>query len=322
MSRTRKNAPAALGCVLATLAMLPGTAVAWNSGTHAYIARELQKKTGQIVDPQAMRNRMYGANGPDLFNYSFGDPYFAIADYLHEYYAPDATLRVWKSAKDIGDASLVEYAYGFVSHDNAFGADTTAHIAAITGGVKQGYVIAKAALLAQELQALFAQQQIEMPAEQVSLGAHVLVEAAVDLLVQAELDPNIGLELLDAVSGADARIGELLAAAYGEPLAEYFPGGKPQAEEIIKATEAAFRMIESQYAYSLVMSRPDAFGPLAEFNAALAAQLFGMPAETLVPLVTYGIGQAILLVQPDFQREIFATIGWVNGNLGSRSVSP
>ncbi len=322
MSRMSKRMLLAVACVAATTAMVPRSAVAWNAGTHAYIAAEIQKKAGRVVDPQLLVNRRYGANGPDLFNYGFGQPWLTIADYLHEYITSDATLRLWDAALQTGDAALIEYAYGFVSHDNAFGADRTAHIEAVTGGVKEGYVIAKAALLAERLQAVFAQMQIEMPAAQVQLGAHVLVESAVDLLVQERLDPGIGVELLEAVDGADPRIADLLAAAYGEPLAQYFPGGEPQAEAAIGGMESYFRNIERQYAQALATSSVDAFGPLASFNSALAEKLFGMPAASLHPIVMYGIGQAIALVEPDFQREIFATIGWVNGNLSSRGVSP
>ncbi len=318
---TTKNSSLALACALA-LAALPGTAAAWNAGTHAYVAGALQKKTGETVDPQVLRNRMYGANGPDVFNYAFGEPFFTIADYLHEYLTPDATLRLWEAARATGDANLVEYAYGFVSHDNAFGADTSAHGEAITGGVKQGYVVAKAAILAGVLRAICAQQGIDIPAAQLELGAHVLVEAAVDLLVQAQLDPELGVKLLDAVENADPGIGHLLAAAYKGPLAEYFPGGEPEAAATIVYVESQFRGIERWYAGALAASRPDAFGPLAQFNAAIAEQLFRLPAAVLYPIVQVAIGQAMTLVQDDFQREIFATIGWVNGNLSSRGVSP
>src|SRR6266511_579709 len=297
----------AIACALA-LTTAPGTALAWNAATHAYIAGALHKKAGQTADPQLLRNRMYGANGPDVFNYAFGQPFFTIADYLHEYVTPDATLRAWDAARTSGDANLIAYAYGFVSHDNAFGADTTAHVEAITGAVKQGYVIAKAALLAQALRAVLAQQQMDLPEDQLLLGAHVLVEAAVDLLVQAQLDPEIGVKLRDAVDLADPRIGDLLAAAYRAPLARYFAGGEAEAAATIVYVESQFRGIEHQYAEALAASRPDAFGPLAQFNAALAERLFDMPAAALYPLVEFGVGQAMTLVQDDFQREIFATI--------------
>lgn len=321
MTLTTKSFSAAIACALA-LAVLPGTAAAWNAGTHAYIAAELQKKAAPDADPQLLMNRMYGANGPDFVNYAFRPPFFAIADYLHEYFAPDVTLRVWDAARANGDPNLLAYASGFVSHDNAFGADTTAHIEAMTSGVKQGYVIEKAALLAEALGAVLAQQQVEIPKEQLLLGAHVLVEAAVDLLVQAQLDHEIGLKLRDAALGADPRIGELLAAAYAEPLSEYFPGGEAEAAATLVFVESQFRAIEVQYAGALAASSVDSYAPLAQFNTMLAAALFGLPPSALYPVVDYGIGQAMALVKDDFQREIFATIGWVNGNLRSRGVSP
>jgi hypothetical protein len=304
------------------LATLPCAALAWNAGTHAYIAGELHKKGGGAADPQLMRDRLYGANGPDLFNYAFGEPFFSIASYLHEYVTPDATLELWDKAQEMSDPELIAYAYGFVSHDNAFGADTTAHIDAVTGGVKQGYVIEKAAILAGELQEVLREQGVVVTAAQVQTGAHVLVEAAVDLLVQAQLDPQIGAKLLDAVNGADADVDLLLAAAYRKPLAGYFAGGEAEAAATIVYVESQFRAIERQYAEALAASRPESFAPLAQFNAAQAAQLFRMPAAALYPVVTWGLGRGIALAQDDFQREIFATIGWVNGNLSSRGVSP
>jgi hypothetical protein len=44
-----KRASVAIACALA-FATLPGTAVAWNAGTHAYIAGELQKKAAPSAD--------------------------------------------------------------------------------------------------------------------------------------------------------------------------------------------------------------------------------------------------------------------------------
>lgn len=306
----------------AALTAAPRASLAWNAGTHAYVVSELQQKYDLPADPQLARDRIYGSSGPDVFNYGLVDPFPTLADYLHEVPAPDATLRLWDVARTTGDAGLAAFAYGFVSHDEGFGADTSAHVRAITGGVKQGYVVAKAAILAAELRAILAQQGLDLPAAKVELGAHVLVEAAVDLLVQAQLDPSVGAKLLDAVDGANPEVGYLLAAAYREPLARYFAGGEAEAAATIVYVESQFRAIEHQYALALAGSRPDAFVPLAQFNAGLAERLLGMPAAALYPLVAHGIGRGMQLVQDDFQREIFATIGWVNGNLASRGVSP
>jgi hypothetical protein len=307
----------------ATFTLLPCTALAWNAGTHAYVAGHLlHRKAPPVAELQLMRDRMYGSNGPDLFNYAFSEPYFTIADYLHEYVTPDATLLLWKKARASHDPELLAYAQGFVSHDNAFGADATAHIDGLTRPGKQGYVIEKATLLAAELQALLEQNGVSLTAEQVQTGAHVLVEAAVDLLVQAQLDPQIGAKLLDATQNADPGAGLILVTAYQKPLAQYFEGGAPEAAATIQYTESVFRSINVLYAQALAASRPEDYAPLTQFNAGLAAQLFGLPSEAVVPIVSYGIGRAMQLARDDFAWEMLATIAWVNWNLAARNVLP
>ncbi len=307
---------------------LPSAALAWNAGTHAYVASHLLHRPARHgAEPQLQRDRLYGSNGPDLFNYAFGEPYFTIADYLHEYATPNATLRVWNAARRSHDPELIAYAQGFVSHDNAFGVDYTAHLDALTRPGKEGYVIAKAAVLAVELDALLKQSGMSLSDTQVQTGAHVLVEAAVDLLVQAKLDPLLGVKLLDATQNADPGIDLLLATAYKDPLAQYF-GGKTQAAAAIVSMELAFREINVQYAQALAASSPESFADMAGFNTTLAHQLFQLPLpppgypDPVLQLVTWGIARGMELTRDDFQWEILATIVWVNWNLGARDVLP
>jgi hypothetical protein len=313
-----KNAFVALVCAAAVLATIPSTALAWNAGTHAYIASELNKKSG-LTDRQLLVNRLYGSNGPDLFNYAFSQPYLTLADYLHDYIVPDVPLALWNAAVASGDPALIEYGYGFASHDNTWGADATAHRDAITGDLREGYAVAKGKILAEVLRAALAQQQIVVPEDKLQLAAHVLTEIAVDLQVKKNLDPDIGAKLLGAVDGADPRIGGLLATAYAPAFAPYL-GGEAQAAGAIQAMEQIFRGI--LHSYAVALSQQDAFLPVAAWTAVLAESLLGMPAAMLQPLVVFGLDQATALTAPDYQREIFATIGWVNGNLSSRAVSP
>lgn len=300
---------------LALAALLPAPALAWNAGTHVYVAKELNKEAGR-ADAADLAERLYGANSPDLFNYDFSEPAFTIADYLHEYTDDDAALRLWNAAEEGGDAALLAFAYGVASHDNAYGADSTAHWDAVTSGVEQGYVIAKAALLQPGL----AQLLPGAPPETLALASHLLVELAVDALVAEELDPAIGEDLLASLE-VDAPVGALLAAAYAEHLAPLFGGG-PVGEAYAAATIAAYEQYHRTVIlpmYGQALAAPDPFLGLAGWAQAAAATFLGV--ELSEAQAQTALAGAMQLCARDYRRELFATIGRVNGHLSSRGIA-
>ena len=129
----------------AVIAVALGTAVfvtpalSWEKGTHLYIADKLKKQGG--MNPSNM-DEMYGAMAPDIFNYVFDLPaevYAWLYDQTHHQY-----INMWKAVKWGYEKPL---AFGFVSHNDTWGADRTAHHLALTTGLNEGYIITKANLL-------------------------------------------------------------------------------------------------------------------------------------------------------------------------------
>ncbi|MCX7975309.1 MAG: hypothetical protein N3B16_12560 [Candidatus Aminicenantes bacterium] len=55
------------------------SALAWEKGTHAFIADKLKKADGPYNIEE-----MYGAMAPDVFNYLFSLPRILYRDYLHD----------------------------------------------------------------------------------------------------------------------------------------------------------------------------------------------------------------------------------------------
>lgn len=307
---SRKSTFIAIACASAIVAAVPGTALAWHAGTHAYVADQLRKSGA--VGGEASLARLYGANGPDLFNYSFAEPYRTAADYLHDSLGENAAERLWSVAVQGGDPVLMEYAYGFASHDNAFGADFTAHKDAVTGGWKRGYVIEKAEALA----ALIG-DGLPVAPEMLPLVTHLLVEFSVDVLVRQELDPAIGQKLL-ASTAADPRIGALLATAFADPLAPSF-GGPQNAAGAIGGMDAVYRAQIIPW-YASALASDDPFVGVATWVGQAAKMLLGIDISR--QQAEQALYAAMELCRPDYQGEIFATIGRTNANLSARDILP
>jgi hypothetical protein len=90
-------------------------------------------------------HEIYGGMAPNIFNYMFDSPH------LQDLYAAthNQFMKVGNAAKLNTGKAL---AYGFVSHNDEWGADFTAHHSGITLGQGEGYIIAKAYLLMAELE--------------------------------------------------------------------------------------------------------------------------------------------------------------------------
>ena len=126
-----------LGVICCLFLSMPTAALPWNQATHAYIADRLGSTAGHdnLLE-------MWGSTAPDFFNYIF-DPELCpgwVADQTHGMYA-DTFLNVWNAAAADADNAL---AYGFVTHNEPWGADHTAHDACRTCSQNDGYIIVKA----------------------------------------------------------------------------------------------------------------------------------------------------------------------------------
>jgi hypothetical protein len=208
------------------------------------------------------------------------------------------------------------YAYGFASHDNAFGADFTAHVDAVTGGVDRGYVIEKAAVLAPYLDGL-------VPPEMIPEVAHLLVEFSVDVLIRQELDPDLGHELL--ATPPDGRFAPLLVAAFAEPLRSVF-GSADAAAFWIAWWEAAYRAGQPGVVppivpwYAQALAAEDPVDGVATWLQQAASSVLKLPITQPQAKAMLSLGMEVC--RKDYQRELFATIGRVNAELSARGIVP
>ncbi len=133
------------------------------------------------------------------------------------------------------------FAYGFVSHNDLWGADVTAHHNGLTFGQGQGYVIAKAQALQLSLSAALASLGIVLP-DAVALDlSHNFVEYGVDVLVK-RLDGRVGAANMaaDAVE-RNPTFPALLVQAYGDDAAAAVGSTRKEAAQLILAAEQSFR---------------------------------------------------------------------------------
>ena len=123
--------------IIGSLGLASSQAYGWNSGTHSHVA-DVQGSTQGSSNYQ----EMYGGMALDTFNFGF-DPYsIYLAGLLHT----DAALKLWDCAQVAGPKAL-PVAFGFMTHNDVWGADYTAHHDGRTYGQGTGYVIAKANFL-------------------------------------------------------------------------------------------------------------------------------------------------------------------------------
>lgn len=302
--------------VLVMSMLIPGRAHSWDPATHAYIEEHLYKKQGQL-DDGVLYNRIYGANALDMFNNKFTSPYLEFAAYLHDT-TQDNFLKVWEKA---GTESEKAFAYGLVGHNNTWGMDSTAHISGITFGRGQGYVIAKARMLAAMLKpALEAQLGQSLPDDVVVNICHYLVESGVDFLVRS-IDPSIGNKLMAAALNRSVEVPALLVNAYQDDFSA-LAGGPGNAALLITTAEGNFQL--SMIGYGSALTQANALDLVAAGMAAVGADYLGLPQSSvplLVPVVKDGIFAAMTLCAPDFERELRASTGWVNGKLSSNGIS-
>ncbi len=320
MAVTIRKLLAALAGACALLAA--GQARAWNAGTHAWIAAEMHKKAG-LVDPAVLPDRIYGANALDLFNNDFTDPALTLQRWLHES-PPDGLpgmlfLEVWEEA-DAANPRQVAFAYGVVTHNNLWGADSTAHVSGVTYGHDVGWIVAKGRILGAMLDPALQQNGLFLTPAQLEDVGHILVEQAVDLLM-LQLDPHLGEKLMGAAALRDPAFADLLVEAWVDDFAAVV-GSHAAAEALIRAYEAGLRTFLMEYGWAL--SQPDALSLLAGQIAVMAEGYLGLPpgsGAALVPLIEQAIQGGMQLCAGDFQREVRATAGWVNGRMSRNGVA-
>ena len=319
-----RKAVVCLAVILVASIFCVGDVLAWNWGVHAYIDDNLGKS-----GPLRNMNEIYGGVGPDVFNYMFDDP--QLREYLFQKTHEDF-MGLWRKAcTPLGKAE----AYGFVSHNELWGADHTAHVKAHTLGdeVTEGYVIVKARALG-EAAPSFGLPQLELlgiPAPVALVFYHNLVEAAVDiLLIRDHPDIDIGRRLASSAILRSPEFPLLLVRAYAKDFAQAKGVPYVEAVKLITASEKEFRKSVVLYGQTLMQDENTAIQLLSEQMADLAmsflaANGLGLPegytVADLVLLANGYIRVAMLFCAADYADEIAATIEFVRGGLESNHIS-
>lgn len=315
-TESSRRTSALLAAALA-VTFVPFTAWGWSDATHVYLEKHTDKAAGQVT-PNELCNRLYGSVAVDMFAYDFSIEGQTIHALLHE---RTMTLPVlpWDFAKTDAERAL---AYGLASHNNTWGTDATAHIDGITAGNRNGYVIAKAQLLASAPEFRGAVLPLVGGNEEtLLLVAHILVEYSIDLVV-AEREPAIAGDMVTAAFGCPEPAGvQFLLDAWIPPLEKFLP--RPVLEEMIPA---AFRNYRYWVAgYGMALQQPEAQKVVAGEVAKVAAEFLHVPADKipyLAVVIDGALGAGKWLVAADLQEELDATIGRVNAELSTRKITP
>lgn len=313
-----------LGLVLCLVLVSHG--FPWGSATHAFIT----KKVGRFYFTLNFQE-MYGGLAPDLFNYNFAlsqDP--TLRAFTHGVPGDERFMSVWEKATYRNYQKSL--AFGFVTHNDVWGADFTAHHQAQTivppadfiqvpGEIEPGYVIIKAQGLNSDptMNSFFESLGLyNSNPEHFRLRlelCHNLVEAAGDLIIK-KVDPRIGEDIIAAAVIRDRSFQNLLISALNNP--DY--------NQTIRENEALFR--RSMIQYGAVLMQPEfraAKGlaeSLAEIGVAFVKQAAGIdvPAEQATKIAEYGLRKSIQLCASDYLGEIRKTIEKVRLELKNRNI--
>jgi len=289
------------------------TAFPWGSATHAYIGDHIGKILGLRNS-----NEIYGSMLPDLFNYTFElegtNLYFFLRSHTHGFPGQEDFMKVWYKAKWWGYQKSI--AYGFVSHNDVWGADSTAHHASRTLNPEEGWVVTKSKELEQLLSDTFndiglgGEEYYELRLEL----CHNIVETAGDIIIK-RIDSRIGSKILFSALFRTSKCPTLLINAIGK---EY--------KELIKQAENEFRKMMILYGQALMQDEDTAIELLAEQMANLAEEYLkgkGIelpPGIELKSLIEDALQVAISVIKDDYMKEVEATIKYIKVNLWKHRV--
>ncbi|CAG0927779.1 hypothetical protein PLCT1_00499 [Planctomycetaceae bacterium] len=299
------------------------SAFSWGNATHVYFAKELGTRFGLMN-----AHEMYGAVLPDAFNFMFDANGQILYDATHHQFLP-LYQNAWKPA-------LKSTGFGFVSHNDTWGADYTAHHSAFTSP-GEGYAIAKGAVLAPQLIPVLVQiltnAGLPSPDAEYVAGAlapemgHDLSETAVDLLVRRNLDRAVGMRMMAAAQTRPADVPQLLATTYGPGLAAATGVSEAEARALIIGAENDYRTLITQYGLAFTLAEPKTIAMLAAQTAPVAEMLIeanvgGVDVTVTAEQVAGFIQAAITVVEPDYRRELAATLRFVERSMREHGVRP
>ena len=306
----------AYSALIAALILLPTAAFGWGWGVHAFVDDHFNTKW-------ALRNgnQLYGGFSPDLFNYRFDA--VAVRDYLQTQTHTNF-MEVWDEARSVPGKAA---AFGFVSHNELWGVDSTAHIMALTPGFTEGYVIAKARVLKGILQPILEGSGLFLPDPVLMQISHEFVEYGVDILLKNYVDTQIGAKMMAAAAPPNPNIPLVLEKAYVDELMGQFGMSRASAQQFIRTSEEQFRQAMAFYGYALMQENPITIELLSQRLAEIAEAFlaaYGIslpPGVEIAPLAQAGISLATMICAPDFGPEVFATREYVEQQLIAHGIS-
>lgn len=294
--------------IVLALFFFSSNAFSWGSGTHAFIDDHLGKKWGlENV------NEIYGGMAPDVFNYMFDNLFYMgyLSNQTHNEFT-----KVWEEARWRRGKAL---AYGFVSHNDEWGADYTAHSA-------EGYIIAKAEVLKGILEQVPEYQALRLEDPVALEVSHNLVEAGVDLLIK-RIDPMIGQKTISSALLRSPEFPFLLVKAYAKDFSQYAGIRYLEAVNVITSAEREFRKTTILYGQALTQDEIMAIQLISEQMAELSESFlaaYGItlpPGTDLTPLIRFAIVKSMEICAEDFGQEILETINFVDQQLNSHGIS-
>jgi hypothetical protein len=268
------------------MAFCAASAMAWGSATHAYIEEHINKK-----GPLLALNQVYGGMAADVFNFMTDldqQAYLALQAHCGGF------NKMWRTA--LLPTAKAE-TYGFISHNQAWGADFYAHNYSCidNGAPTEGYIQEKAAILYPILGAtiegylnpLLTQEQKQMLAMELLRD---IIEYAVDILIIRE-DPAIGQKVTYAALLRSPEFPLLLNSTYALGFSRAFELSYFRAAKIIAAAETQFRQTMIGYGQLLALGESEATAQMPDQLAGLAQQLFGINvnADNIAPVLDLAI---------------------------------
>lgn len=304
-----------MGLIFFALVLFSSQAYPWGSITHAYIADHIGKKWGL-----KNINEIYGAMAPDLFNYVFGleaDLYNYLRGYTHGIPAANGNpavesfMDVWYSARWWGYEKAL--AYGFISHNDVWAADFTAHGSACLDPGK-GYIIKKAEILKGPLMDYLEDLEVIISPEIAMELSHNLVEGAGDIVIR-RYDANLGQKVITSSLFRSPACPNLLVRAIGEYYRDIVINAEKEFRKMMILYGAAFL---PQSEEEIVLSLSQQMAKLG--RAYLESLEIELPIsdEELLELIVYFMNEAILLIEGDYMAEIEATITKIKIQFWSR----
>jgi hypothetical protein len=314
-----KSSAIVLVSICLLLAFMSGTVSGWERGTHAFIAHHLKKANGPYDIEE-----MYGAMAPDAFNYMFTLPGLLYRDFLydqtHHYF-----LKIQHAVKYGYEKAS---SYGFISHNDTWGADSTAHHASLTLDPNEGYVITKAKMLDDYLKSVspdYYNLLKDYPAIALEI-CHNIIEAAGDIVL-VRYDRTLGSKIIQIAARPKTNMQNLMVRAYAKDLYDFSQttpvplDSLAAAEQLIRTEENNFRA--SCIAYGWLLQQDEATileNVIAEFKnlAALYLTAVGLPVPdeaTLTALLQGAFQAAIGLIENDYLPEIMATINMLKKSM-------